>query len=199
MLTKVGTSFKENVRRKSGTGIKSEVAELGSSPSSIMDADSPTGAVCGSNPDTLEPSSSFRIDLSPSRGEINNALKRYQDLQMWMWKECVNPSTFCAVTYGKKGCKPVLGICNFCFNFYIFEENLCPSCRRTFGTFDSDLNYSEYVIQCEERSKVDPNNLTISDSSHPLRIRLIKALLTILEVRMVKHVFFFHLVPHYFM
>lgn len=195
MLQKIEMSFKENVRqnlrhanilRQSGSTVKSEVAETSSSPNSIGDADSPSGAVCGLNPDTLERSSSFRIELGKNKTEKNNALKRYKDLQMWMWKECLTPSTLCAFTYGKKGLKPVLGICNFCFDSYIFEENLCPSCHRTFGTFDSNLNYLEYLIQHEEKSEIDPKNLTVSDSSHPLRIRLIKALLTVLEVRMVK-------------
>lgn len=209
MLQKIEMSFKENVRQnlqhakilwQSGCTVKSEVAETGSSPNSIGDADSPSGAVFGLNPNTLELSSSFRIELGKNKTEKNNALKRYKDLQMWMWKECVSPSTLCALTYGKKGLVPILGICNFCFDSYIFEENLCPSCHRTFGTFDSNLNYLEYLIQREEKSEIDPKNLTVSDSSHPLRIRLIKALLTVLEVRMVKalltfHRLFFHYLP----
>jgi hypothetical protein len=189
MLTKIETSFKENVKKslllskdQSRSTIKSEVAELGSSPSSNIDTDSPKSAVCGSSNDSLEMSSSFKIELGQNRTERNNYLKRYQDLQMWMWKECVNPSTFCAVTYGEKGFKPILGICNSCFSCYVFEENICPKCHKAFGTFDSELNYLEYVIQYEESRRYNFDDATLLDISHPPRIRLLKALMTLLEV-----------------
>lgn len=195
MLQQSETSFKENVRRnfqsfdivgETGNSIGNKATEMGSSIGYLAGSKSPSSAVCGSNSDTWEPSLSFRIDLWKNETEKMNAFKRYQELQVWMWKECFNSSTLCAMKSGRKGFTPLLGICDFCLDSFIFEESNCPSCHRTFGTFGNRLNYLESVNQCEEKRKVNPKNL-VSDSSFPLQIRLIKALLSFIEVRRRLH------------
>ncbi|KAA8515215.1 hypothetical protein F0562_018394 [Nyssa sinensis] len=193
MLQKVEMSFKENVRRNlqganivdqngSTVGIGYDAAEINCSPACAAGADSPHGTVCGLNSDTMEPSTSFRIELGRNEMEKKAALKRYQDFQMWMWKECFNSSILRAMTYGKKRCTPLLGICDFCLDSYIFEDDHCPSCHGASSTFDNKLRVLEHVIQCKDKRKGDPKGSNISDYSHPLRIRLLKALLTFMEV-----------------
>ncbi|CAK9181860.1 unnamed protein product [Ilex paraguariensis] len=197
MLQKIETSFKENVQRnwqcakvvgKGGNSVGNEAAEKDSSPTSTTDADSPRSAVCGSNSDTCEPSSSFKIELGRNETEQKNALIRYQDLQMWMCEECFNLSTLWAMTYGKKRCMPLLRICDFCLDTRIFEEELCPSCRRSCETFNDNKSIPERMSGWEEK-KVDIKNLIVSDSSRPLRIRLLKALFTFLEVSVPSEAF----------
>uniref|UniRef100_A0A5B7A7I4 Homeobox-DDT domain protein RLT1 n=1 Tax=Davidia involucrata TaxID=16924 RepID=A0A5B7A7I4_DAVIN len=191
MLQIIEMSFKENVRRnllganivdRNGNTVGNEAAEMGYSPACAASADSPRSTVCGSNPDTMEPSTSFRIDIGRNEMEKKSALKRYQDFQMWMWKECFNSSTLRALTYGKKRCTPLLGICDFCLDSYVFNDDHCPSCRGASSTYDNKLRVLEDVIPCKEKWKVDPKGSNISDSSHPSRIRLLKALLTFMEV-----------------
>ncbi|KAK3000441.1 hypothetical protein RJ639_021694, partial [Escallonia herrerae] len=188
MLQTIEASFKESVRKTSlcantgqrGTAIEIEGAEIGFSPACTGGAESPSSAVCASNSDSLEPSSSFKIELGRHETEKKNALKRYQDLQMWIWRECFNSSSLCAMTYGKNGRTPLLGICDLCLDSYIFKESLCSSCGRTFA-FNDKVNYVEHVIQLVGRREGNTKNVLSSDLSHPLRLRLIKALLNFLE------------------
>ncbi|KAK3023049.1 hypothetical protein RJ639_044839 [Escallonia herrerae] len=188
MLQTIETSFKESVRKTSlcsntgqrGTAIEIEGAEIGFSPARTGGAESPSSAVCASNSDSLEPSSSFKIELGRHETEKKNALKRYLDLQMWIWRECFNSSSLCAMTYGKNGHTPLLGICDLCLDSYIFKESLCSSCGRTFA-FNDKVNYMEHVIQLVGRREGNTKNVLSSDLSHPLRLRLIKALLNFLE------------------
>ncbi|KAF8413823.1 hypothetical protein HHK36_001817 [Tetracentron sinense] len=192
MLQKIETSFKDTVRRNlgginivgpSGVTVKPEAAEMASSPDCTAWVDSPSSSVCGVNSDTSEQLSSFRIELWRNKTEKVNALKRYHDFQNWMWKECFNPYTLCAMKYGKNRCTQLLSICDFCHDSYFTEDSHCPSCHRTFGTFDNNLNFSEeHVIQCEEKRKVDPCWKFYGSDSSPLRIRLLKALLALIEV-----------------
>ncbi|KAF8409189.1 hypothetical protein HHK36_005263 [Tetracentron sinense] len=192
MLQKVETSFKETVRRNlqwtnnvdpSGHTVKTEDVELTSSPDCTVGIDSPNSTVCGLNSDTSEALSSFRIELGRNETEKKDALKRYRDFEKWMWKECFNPSLLCSTKYGKKRSTQLLGICDFCHDSFLSEDNHCPSCHRNFGTFANGLNFSEHVIECEEKRKVDPDwNFRGSDSSLPLRIKLLKAQLALTEV-----------------
>lgn len=185
MLQKIEMYFKQNVRRVFGCDRKVDecvVAGMGSSPAYVASAESPSSGVCVSNSDTWQPSSSFKIELGRTESEKKNALKRYQDLEMWMWKECFSLSTLLAMRYGNQERTPLLGICDFCHESYLFKEAFCPSCHRAFGTFDNKLHYPEHAMQCEDRVEGDKNNVCRSDPAHPLRIRLIKALITLFEV-----------------
>lgn len=190
MLRNIEKSFKENVRKNSqsasimgrSVNVGNKAAEMDSSPAQSGGADSPSSTVSGSNSSTGEPSFSFRIELGKNETEKKAAMERYQEFQMWMWKECFNSSTLCAMRYGEKRCRPLLGICDFCLDSYIDENDHCPSCYRSFGTFDNKINLSEHVPLCEEERKESRKNSNISKFCHPLRIRLLRALLTVIEV-----------------
>ncbi|KAL2524213.1 homeobox-1 [Abeliophyllum distichum] len=175
MLRKTEVSFRARVHilDQSGNRHRNEVAEVNSIHSWGTGADSPANAICGTNADTREPSLSFKIDLGRSETEKKNALKRYEDLQIWMWNECFNSSILRALAYGKKRCSPLLGICDLCFGTYQFKEDLCPFCQKNFG---------EASINGEEKIKLGTFSLMFTKSSLPLRIRLIKALLSFFEV-----------------
>ncbi|KAF5474449.1 hypothetical protein F2P56_006347 [Juglans regia] len=190
MLQKIETSFKENLRRntqcanvvaKSGISMKNETDEMNSSPDCPAAFDSPSSTVCGINLDILETSSSFKIELGRNEAEKRAALNRYQDFQKWMWKECFNSLTLCAMKYGKKRCVQLLGICDFCLNTYYSEEFHCLSCHRNFGTSTNGFRVSEHAIQCEGKRKLDTGDFRILESSLPLGTRLLKALLACIE------------------
>lgn len=175
MLQMIEIPFKETVRRnllrgrQVGDNVKTEAAEM----------DSPSSSVYNSNLDASEPSSSFVVELGKTAVEKSNALKRYHDLQRWMWKECLNSSTLCAFKFGKKRCMQLLGICDNCHDSYFFEEKQCQSC----GSLDTNANFSEHVSQFEQKLKADPDWFSSSDSvSYPLRIRLLKVQLALVEV-----------------
>ncbi|XP_059439894.1 homeobox-DDT domain protein RLT1 isoform X2 [Corylus avellana] len=188
MLQRAETSFKENLGRnmqcantadRSGIRVKSEADEMNSSPDCPVAFDSPSSTICGLSSDILETSSSFRIELGRNEAEKKAALNRYQDFQKWMWKECFNSLTLCAMKYGKKRCGPLLRVCDFCLIAYSYEESHCLSCHRN---FDDNLQLSEHAVQCEGKRKLDSGNFRLLESSLPLGIRLLKALLGFIEV-----------------
>ncbi|KAJ4981059.1 hypothetical protein NE237_031896 [Protea cynaroides] len=192
MLQKIETSFRETVRNNlcktskrdpRGSALRTESAEMASFQDCAADGtDSSSSIVCGDIADTLEQASSFKIELGRNYAERVNAYKRYLDFEKWTWKECFNPYVLCAMKYGKKRCSDMLDICDVCHHTYSFEDNHCSCCHATFSTLD-DYSFSEHVIQCEERRKVDPNwTFQGSNASFPIRFRLLKAMIAIIEV-----------------
>lgn len=188
MLQKIELSFKETLRRSlictstgglTVTDVKKEVSDMAPNPDSSASTDSPTSSVCVSNSDVTESSLSFAIGLGRNETEKKDALKRYIDLEKWMWEECLNSSVLCAIKYGKKRCKQLLGICNYCHDMDVFENNYCPSCHMAFETSTSDLKFSE--AQCGKKYKGDGWTLRRLDSSPTSRIRLLKVLLALIE------------------
>ncbi|KAG9159461.1 hypothetical protein Leryth_011009 [Lithospermum erythrorhizon] len=178
MLQKIEGPFRERVRIDSSHACstshncanKSEAVEENNfSPANTI-SESPSGTQCTTVSDTLESSVSFRIELGRNELEKVNALKRYKDLQIWTWEECFNTPMLYALTYGKKRSSAVLGICDSCLESYILEENYCTSCRRAFGN-ETHL----------ENLKVDSKNFVVSNSPHPTRVGLIRAVLNFLE------------------
>ncbi|XAR66503.1 hypothetical protein NMG60_11012770 [Bertholletia excelsa] len=190
MLRNIEKSFKENVRRncinsggtEKGGNRGNEAADLDSSSSQSGGVDSPGSSVSGSNSNTLEASSSFRIELGKNETEKKVALERYQEFQKWMWKECFNSFTSCAMRHGKKRRRPLLEICDCCLDLYIVENDVCPSCCHPFHTFDDKRTVSEPMRHHEKKINSCIKNSNISGFSLPLRIRLLKALLTFIEV-----------------
>ena len=187
MLQKVENSFKENVRKntqcakigsKGEVSIKNEDNETYSTPDRHVGSDSPSSTLHGLNTDKMETSSSFKIELGKSESEKKAALRRYQDFQKWMWKECYNTSILCATKYGKKRCKPQVDICDICLNPYYVEDSHCKSCHRTFPA-NNGLNFSKHAFHCGDKLSKD---IYISESSLPLRTRLLKVLLACIEV-----------------
>ncbi|KAI7753270.1 hypothetical protein M8C21_000192 [Ambrosia artemisiifolia] len=152
MLQKVESSFKENIRRNANN--------TGVSTSDSVD---------------LSP---FKIELRRNESEKENAMKRYQDLEKWMWRECLYSSNLSAKAHGKQSCTPQQGICDSCHGSYCYEKAICPRCYRSFSTFGGKLCYPESNIQDNVHAANDTNDW---DITHPIRIRLIKSLLTFLE------------------
>lgn len=190
MLQRIETSFKETVRRnlhlssigrQSRSAVKKEESEMACPAACSVDVDSPSSAVCVANSDTTEPSASFSIELGRNDTERYNALNRYKDFEKWMWKECINPSILCALKYGKKRCTQLLGLCDHCSDLHFFEDNHCLSCHRTYSSLNS--NFSEHEAQCKEKLKGDLGwSFPSSSDSSPLRIKLLKGLLALIEV-----------------
>nr|KYP42015.1 Homeobox protein EgHBX4 [Cajanus cajan] len=168
MLQKVETSFKQNVCKNTQY----------SSSDGHTESDSPSSTLCGLNFDTLETSSSFKIELGKSESEKKSALRRYQDFQKWMWKECYSSSILCAMKYGKKRCKPQVVICDICLNPYFFEDSHCSCCHRSFPS-NNGFNFSKHAFQCGDKFSKD---VFVLDYSLPLQTRLLKALLAFIEV-----------------
>lgn len=184
MMKKIETPFRERVRRntlqngsvvqcRNATG--NEVAEASSG------GDSPSSMVCSTSSDRWEPS--FKIELGKNEEEKRNVLRRYQDFQVWMWKEHFGSSVLSALAHGQKRCLPLLGVCDRCLDTFLFEEDFCSSCHRTFDNVDFVAKLLELEISYGDIIKFDSENVVISSTSCPLRIILIKALLSMLEVR----------------
>ncbi|KAK9225155.1 hypothetical protein WN943_010196 [Citrus x changshan-huyou] len=117
VLQMIEMSFKETVRRnlqyvttevQNQETVKAEVIERASCPD-YTGIDNPSSILCDSDSEISDTSTSFSIELGRDDVRRNGALKRYQDYERWMWKECVNSSILCAMEYGKKRCKQVLG------------------------------------------------------------------------------------------
>ncbi|XP_024637844.1 homeobox-DDT domain protein RLT1 isoform X7 [Medicago truncatula] len=187
MLLKIENIFKENVQKNAKCAkigntdeicVKNEAEETDSSPDHHTRSDSPSSTLCGLSSDTSETSASFTIELGKSESDKKASLRRYQDFQKWMWKECYNPSILCAMKYGKKRCKPQVDICDICLNLYCLEDSHCSYCHLTFPSNDG-FDFSKHVIQCGDKSSKD---ISIFESPLPLRTRLLKALLAFIEV-----------------
>ena len=188
MLLKIENSFKENVRKrnaccaKNGSrgefSIKIEANEACSIPEHNAGSDSPSSTLHDLNADPSETSSSFKIELGKTESEKKAALRRYQDFQKWLWKECYNSSVLCAMKYGIKRCKPQMDICDICLNLYFVEDSHCNSCHQTFPS-NNGFNFSKHAFQC--RDKLSKDNC-ILEYSLPLRTRLLKVLLACMEV-----------------
>jgi len=180
MLQKIEKSFRENVRKNTqytkigskGEGsMKTEADEAYPVPECHSGSGSPT-------PSSIlhETSSSFKIELGKSENEKKAALRRYQDFQKWMWKECYNSSILCAIKFGVKRYKPQVDICEICLDPYFMEDSHCNSCHQTFPSND-EFNFSKHTFQCVGNLSKD-----IMEHSLPLRTRLLKVLLSCMEV-----------------
>ncbi|PIN06555.1 Transcription factor PHOX2/ARIX, contains HOX domain [Handroanthus impetiginosus] len=177
MLQKIEGCFKECVKRNRlspnilGHNRKKGGQEAVEGSSSFANVESPSSAICSTNSDISEPSLSFRVDIGRNEIEKKNSLKRYEDFQTWMWKECFNSSIVCAIAYGKKRCLPLLEICNTCHATYDAKKDICPSCHRIPGKVGGKGFFPE---------QFNGEDIMMADSS-PLRIRSIKAILALLE------------------
>ncbi|XP_052177400.1 homeobox-DDT domain protein RLT2 isoform X2 [Diospyros lotus] len=186
MLQKVEVSFKDTLRSNLASGlrtdsVKADISERASNCQGSAGADGP-GVICVPNSDTSELSSSFEIELGLNEMEKQDAFRRYQDFEKWMWAECLNSFVLCAVKYGKSRCEQLMTLCDYCHDLYLFGDNHCQSCHRTFDTSNRDINFSEHVSHCKEKFKDPSWILRDLESSPPLRIRLLKALVALIEV-----------------
>lgn len=183
MLQMIEMSFKKTVRKNScritwqkiEESVETKVPEMASDYKSCA-ADSPSSSICGSNLDMPESSSSFKIELGGNETERKDALKRYQEFENWMWKECYNPSVLRAIKHGKTRGKPVFSVCDFCRSLYTVEE--CCPCQYISNICTGDSNISKYV-DCKEKLSGESR---IADSSPVVRLRLLTAQLSSIEV-----------------
>ncbi|KAK8265184.1 hypothetical protein V6Z11_D12G162000 [Gossypium hirsutum] len=189
MLLKIEMSFKEAVarnklhvnERQKGDTAKQKANEMASGLDWSVYSESPSSILCGSDSDMPE-TSSFSIELGRDENEKNNALKRYQDFEKWMWKGCFSSLTFSVMKYGERMCKELLGVCDSCFNVYFVKDNHCPSCHTTYIASKSALIFSEHVAQCAQKMQMGAELALDGSVFSPMRIRLIKLQLALLEV-----------------
>ncbi|KAJ8532126.1 hypothetical protein K7X08_012049 [Anisodus acutangulus] len=186
MLQNIEATFKETARRhkytegKLGNSVKEDTSETVPSNDCCSNTGSSKSTICISNCETPEPSTSFLIGLGSNKMENTDALRRYADLEKWMWEEGVNSQFLCARKYGRMRCEKLISVCNNCHDTYFLEDNHCPCCHRTFSPAKSSY-FMEHVAQCKEKLEDRFWPLCILDSSPPLRIRLLKAQLASVE------------------
>ncbi|KAJ4847083.1 hypothetical protein Tsubulata_040919 [Turnera subulata] len=189
MLQKIEGSFKGNLQgnmlhakteRQGGGNVKPEAVEItaGTDCSANIDCSNSTAHFLDS--DTPETSTSFTIELGRNEYERNYALKRHQEFQKWMWKECFSPLVLNALKFGKKRCRELLAVCDFCSDIYLVEENYCHSCHKTCDVSGRDLNCPENVANCDSKLKKESDS-SVCGSLSPPRIRLLKLKLALIE------------------
>lgn len=189
MLERVEMSFKESVRRnvlnsnmrmQNGDTVrrlKTEAVEMAEQDCSA-DIHCPT-TVGIDNLDASETSTSFVVQLGKNEADDKDACTRYQDFEKWMRKECLNSPLLCALKFGKKRCNQLLAICDVCHHVCFFGEVRCPSCHRTFSTCKNNSSSSEHIAHSEGKVKIGTDYFS---PSSPLRMRLLKILLSVVEV-----------------
>lgn len=172
MLRKIEPLFKEIVRRNSLDAKMKKQSE--ESLSSTLDL---------RYSDASEASTSLLIELPD---ETNGALKRYQDLENWMWRECISSSILCAAKFGTKRCVELLRGCIQCHEVFAFEEDKCPSCHGNGGTSVKDFHFPSWVKHEEKHSIVSASDINLCGSvSSPVRVRLLKIQLSAVEASQI--------------
>lgn len=190
MLQKVEISFKKikqnmqagNFGKQDKHAVKREAIELTQHPDCSIGNDSPSSTIIHADSDVSETSTTFVIELGRNEIEKNGALRRYQDLEKWIWTECLSSSMLHAIEDGKKRCRQLLDICDYCLSIYTTEENHCPSCHRTSEASESGFNFSEHVAECKRKLKLDQHCTLHGSYPAPLRVRMLKMLLALIEV-----------------
>ncbi|CAN4105011.1 unnamed protein product [Withania somnifera] len=187
MLQYIEATFKETVRRhkhsigKLRSSVKEDTSETVPNNDCCSNTDSSKRTICISNRETPEPSTSFHIGFGRNKMEQTDALRRYTDLEKWMWEECVDSQFLCARKYGRMRCENLISICNNCHDTYFLGDKHCPSCHRTFSMGKSSY-FMEHVAQCKVKLEHLFWPLCIVDSLPPLRVRLLRAQLASVEV-----------------
>ncbi|XP_061355040.1 homeobox-DDT domain protein RLT2-like isoform X2 [Gastrolobium bilobum] len=194
MLQRIEMSFRKSVRRNvlngnmrmqngdAVNGLKTEVVEMVKNQDCNANSNihCPT-SVCIDNSDATVTSTSFVVQLGRNEAENKDIFMRYQDFEEWMRKECLNSSILCAMKFEKKRCSQLLVICDLCHHVYFSGGIQCPSCHRTFSTFKSNSSSSEHVTHSKGKMKIGIDYFNVSSSS-PLRMRLLKIFLAVVEV-----------------
>ncbi|CAI8617390.1 unnamed protein product [Vicia faba] len=190
MLQRIETSFKESVRRsvqndlKKQNGdtvkkLKTEAVKMVTHHDCSINIYCPT-SVCMDVLNTSVASTSFTVQLGRNEVEDKDAYMRYWEFEKWMRKECLNSSVSCAMKFGKKRCKELLLMCDLCHHVYFCRGTPCSSCHRTFSTSQGNSSSYEHIARSDDKIKID-TNLFLDSSSSPLRMRLLKILLSVVE------------------
>lgn len=184
MLKRVEATYKDTIRKKTNKSISVKLAATESSNFDFSgESDSPLSSVSGGNTDVLDRSDSFEIEFGSNETERKAALKRYHDMQKWLWKECSSTSALYAMKHGKKRCSEMLGLCTCCNATYFCDDHHCPCCHQTLGGSNINQNFSKHIIYCEEKKKKMGLVMPLSENfSRPARIELLKAQLALIEV-----------------
>lgn len=172
-----------NTRRQSKRTLKTESVQVMSCLDCSLGIHSPSSTTCVAESDISETSTSFVIELGKNETEKLGAIKRYRDLEKWMWKEFFSSSSLAASNYGRKRRKQLLEFCDYCYGSYSSKDGHCP-CHRTSSNSESSITFAKRVTQCREKLKVDQHCTLDGLSSFPMRIRLLKMLLALTEVNM---------------
>jgi hypothetical protein len=167
MLQKIEGSFKENACKDIKLARNPFLTEKSVVNHSPTDSVSPSSsAISGSNSDSMETSTSIRVDLGRNDTENKNLSKRFHDFQRWMWTETYSSLPSCARKYGKKRSE-LLATCDACVASYLSEYTFCSSCHQRLDVVDS--------------SEILDSGLAVSPL--PFGVRLLKPLLVFLEVK----------------
>ncbi|KAI9086822.1 hypothetical protein K1719_031416 [Acacia pycnantha] len=180
MLRRIEMSFKESarrnkLRRQDGDTVKTEAFQMATEHGCCA-------SMYSTNSDVSETSTSFVIQLGRNDSDNQDALRRYQDFEKWMLKEGLDSSVLHALRAGKRRGSQLLDMCDYCHGIYLYEEIPSPSCCRTLRTCKSNLSSSEHMAQCEGKVKITSDYAFSVSPSSPLRMRLLKVLLSIVEV-----------------
>ncbi|CAN8267616.1 unnamed protein product [Cochlearia groenlandica] len=164
MLLKMETSFKEAVRRNLETN-----QELCAIPTGL-DLD----------PDTAEISTTFKIDSNCT--ERSEVLQRFHSFEKWMWDNMLHPGALYAFKYGAKKSSRLFNICRICAELRFVGDICCPGCGQMLAGSDvSELCFAEQVTQLGEISRGDAEFILRGSILSPLRIRLLKIQLALVE------------------
>ncbi|KAI4341103.1 hypothetical protein MLD38_025869 [Melastoma candidum] len=171
MLLKIEGSFKETLRKYPPTNVCKRHTTEG--PESGTSTASPSSFLDVADSEESEASTSFRIEVGRKPREKNNALRRYQDFEDWMLKECLSTSKLRAVTHQNKRCKQFLDVCNWCLNINFTDIDQCPLC--------SNLVLPETSAQGKGMlPSMSPSAREGVDFS-PVRIKVLKMQLSLIE------------------
>lgn len=172
MLLRIEAHFKESVNKT-----RVDVTEVGS-----MSSSSPSSSLSTPNTNVSEFSSSFAIELAGSGNEMSNALNRYEDFEKWMWGDCLNLR---AMKLENKRCEHLLEICDNCRDLSFFEDDQCSSCLKLCQTlFDRNLAFSKHISHFKEKLKWSASYFHFRESGLPVRFRLLKTQLALIEVHL---------------
>lgn len=166
MLLKIEASFKEAVR------MNVEAYSGVCSISSSLDSD------------TAEISTTFNIEVGDSNAiERCSVLQRFQSFEKWMWDNMLHPGALSAFKYGAKKSSPLFRICRICAELHFIGDICCPSCGQMRDVLDiGELCFADQVAQLGDNSRGDAGFILRGSISSPLRIRLLKIQLALVEV-----------------
>lgn len=131
-----------------------------------------------------EPGSSCAISIgSYEMDKKDDTWKRYQEFEKWALEECFNSIIFCALKSGKARRKRLLHVCDSCQDLYFFEDHHCTICHKNYSVTFKSFDVLEHLTHCKEKLELhDVASLNL-ETSPPIRIRLLKAQLALVEVK----------------
>ncbi|CAL0333845.1 unnamed protein product [Lupinus luteus] len=189
MLQRIETSFKEyarcnalkgNTRVQNGDTVKilkTEDLEMATN-TDCSAIQCPTSA-CFDNLNALETSTSSVLQLGGNEADSKDTFMRYLDFEKWMKKECLSCLILSAVKFGKKRCSQLLAMCDLCHDVHFSGGIACPSCHNI--SINKSNSSSSEQIAYSGKMNICIDYFPVSSSS-PLRMRLLKVLLSIVEV-----------------